>query len=116
MEVAADLVQARLHENAELTSVLATALLIRDVLEKTSDSPEVSSSGPGSAVDHQRQVNGDSLRDLVHRLNNSRKRIWVVGGLQAKWEHLMGVAKGMGLNPSVFKHINYDELKDRSLL
>ncbi len=114
-EVATGYRDGRLRDNAKLGRVLATALLVSQTLEaKTEAIPEVIEQEK-TEPDPQVRLDQDDLAALIERINGNRRRIWVVGALRAKWEHLMGVAKSMGLEPSIFNHVDYDELKGRSL-
>lgn len=121
------MVTARNHEAgtikdpARLTTVFANALLVRDLLDDRDEKLEgADAPGPaesGAPAETPPTISADlQLADLVERLNIQRRRIWVVGALQAKWEHLMGIVKSYGLKPGIFAHVGYDELKSRSFM
>lgn len=103
------------HESTGLTRVFRLALLLHDVLGAVDES-ETQMDEPVPSDTRPSQDPLDDMASLIARLNESRKRIWVVGALQPKWEHLMGVAKSQGIYASIFEHIDYDDLKSRSLL
>lgn len=100
--------------------VFANALLIRDRLslrdEALEDVPLTAPPREEVAEQAAAHQSADSVAALVGRLSESKRRIWVVGALQAKWEHLLGIGKSYGLAPKMFKHVGYDKLRTRSLI
>jgi len=115
-QVARSLLSGRLRETARLSRALALAMMVREALDDEADRAEDPGAIASRASAQDAPGGRDAIDALVRSLNASRRRIWVVGALRTKWEHLMGVAKTFGIDPSVFQHIGYDELKGRSLL
>lgn len=120
LRVAEDLRADARIETGGLAKALGTALrLQRNLQEVVDDEPvtvETAGSGHESKVAdalHGREVmlGAVELKSIAEELNRTRRRIWVVGALQPKWEHLMGIAKGLGLEPAVFEHVDYNEVK-----
>lgn len=110
-----------IRDHARLAKVFANALLVQDLLDDRDEKLEgADAPGPaelGVAPETPQTISADvQLADLVERLNTQRRRIWIVGALQAKWEHLMGIVKSYGLKPDIFSHVGYDQLKSRSFM
>lgn len=112
-------------EVSGVSCALATALELQSWLHEVGDSePDVSEAPAsnqmesGDAYPHPQAVTlGDEeLRSLATELNGAKRRIWVVGALKPKWAHLMGVAKTFGLEPAVFEHVDYKEVKQKPML
>lgn len=119
MELARIQPEGSVRENLRMARVFATALVMRGQLDRNADE--------GNEVSYQAGVEGgnpdfsakpiDALTTKpIERLNVNPRRIWLVGAIRPKWEHLMGIAKSLGLDPALFRHIGYDELKTRPLL
>lgn len=51
----------------------------------------------------------------VEALFEGRGRIVVIGALAGEWDHLVGVAKSMGVPREALTHVGYDEVKARGL-
>jgi len=106
--------------NSALTQVFANALLIQDRLSLREEALEgLTQSVPPREEGIERvapRQGADAVAALIGQLSKSKRRIWVVGALQAKWEHLLGIGKSYGLAPKLFKHVGYDELRTRSLI
>jgi len=57
-----------------------------------------------------------ALGAAADRITENGKRIWVIGALAAKWTHLVGVAKTLGIGAKVLQHVGYDEVQQRSVM
>ena len=63
-----------------------------------------------------RTVSAERIEETAKSITDQGKRIWVIGALAARWTHLVGVAKTLGIGPKVLEHIDYGELKQRSVM
>src|SRR5690606_1400256 len=100
-------------EAAGVSRALAAALELQARLQEAVDLEPEADGAPGSVpgadeaegrASEASAVGDEELRGLAAELNRTKRRIWVVGALKPKWEHLMGVAKTFGLEPSLFEH------------
>lgn len=96
---------------AELYHAFAVSLLIRDSLGVWDDLQEEEGDNKRTSIEHATFTNVFPVDQII----TTRRRIWVVGALRAKWEHLMGIVKQYGLNDDIFVHVDYSELRNRSL-
>lgn len=104
----------------ELNEVFAIALHISYTLQEYDDIADESEDlhtrhNEDKLPLSQTPKGGEQRIELISLLNKNRGKIWVVGGLRTKWQHLLGIAKTYGLEPGLFVHVGYDELKSRSI-
>jgi len=125
MRVAENLQSDAKFEASGLARSLAIALHLQRNLQDVADAepvsleaPESGHEGDGANVYRGQDVTlgVEELNSIAQELNRTRRRIWVVGDLQPKWEHLMGIAKGLGLEPTVFEHVGYKEVKQLPMI
>lgn len=112
-------------EAAGVSRALAAALELQARLQEAVDLEPEADGAPGSVpgadeaegrASEASAVGDEELRGLAAELNRTKRRIWVVGALKPKWEHLMGVAKTFGLEPSLFEHVDYHEVKQKPMI
>jgi len=125
MRVAVKLQTDARIEASGLARALAIALHLQRQLQDVVDdepvnleSPDSGHESEGAIAFHGREaiLGTEELKGIAQELNGTRRRIWVVGALQPKWEHLMGIAKGLGLEPTVFEHVGYKEVKQLPMI
>jgi hypothetical protein len=104
---------------ATIAPIWATALELADatigmeddgvaVVEDPTESPAQPAAMPN--------IDPDILRATGARLGVEKRRIWVVGGLKAKWHDLLGSAKRLGVPAGVFAHVEYAEVKQKPMM
>lgn len=100
---------------AGLTEVFTTAFLLGSLLQERNDFISEVETAEGLSEEDKLLSRDEQRAKLISSLNNARGRIWVVGALRIKWQHLLGIVKTYGLKPGLFVHVGYDELKSRSI-
>lgn len=63
-----------------------------------------------------RTASAERIEQTAQRITDQGRRIWVIGALAAKWPHLVGVAKTLGIGPKVLEHVDYGDLRQRSVM
>ena len=97
----------------------ATALCWSTLDPDSDPQSVVDVTGDDDAIDIARGPKTASAAQIewtARSITDQGKRIWVIGALASKWTHIVGVAKTLGIGAKVLEHIDYGELKQRSVM